>query len=777
MLFSSPKVNKDSITPKVTMIISCYNEENVLAEKLQNSLGLDYPHDLLEVLVVSDGSTDKTDEIAKAYQEQGVRLIRQEGRLGKTMGLNLAVPEATGDIIVFSDANAMYQADAVRRLIENFADTSVGYVVGEAQYAEPGQTAASSNENSYWNYEIFIKKMESNLHSVVGGDGAIYAIRKELYEELKRTDINDFVNPLQIIVKGYRGIYEPSAIALESAAGSFSKEFGRKGRIVNRAFTGLLRVKEVMNPFTTGFFAFQIISHKLLRWLIPFFLLSFGVSSLSLAILGNSFGHILVALTVLASVLSLMGWWGQDREKNFPAVLFLPYYFSVVNLAAFIGILQSLRGDVQVTWNTVRSDTRAKGIHNRTVPVILVLSILCLTTVVGLIGVYAGCLHAVNFLFWFSICAVSYVYLGYPVVLYFWSKVKPKLHDADDAYLPTVTVLVCAYNEEKVIKEKIENSLDLDYPVGKLKIVIASDGSTDKTPEIISKYLDDRLVFYNYDTRFGKIGVILNTIPKIASEIIVFSDANTMYLRSAIRMLIRNFADPVVGAVSGDVTLQNEETSFGESESAYYVYERWIQQAESKIGSMVGADGAMYAIRRDLFIEPSKKTILDDFVISMNVALQGYRVVYDSEAKAYEGNTISHKSEFLRKSRIIAGAVQTLLLCEGGPSFRQPQLLFCYLSHKLLRWIVPCLLVVCLTANIILYYSSANIIFSVFLIFQGAFYILAVLGYWNRRNTLGRLFSIPFYFCLVNGAALYGLYKGVFNKQKVTWEVFSRERN
>ena len=775
-IFPGPRIKKGPIFLKVTMIISCYNEENVLAQKLQNSLDLDYPKKLIELLVLSDGSTDRTDDIARAYQSQGVRLIRQEGRLGKTMGLNLAVPQATGEIIVFSDANAMYQADAVRRLVENFADQSVGYVVGEAQYADSEQNAASSSENSYWDYEIFMKKMESKLHSVVGGDGAIYAIRKVLYEELQQTDINDFVNPLQIIAKGYRGIYEPSAIATEGTAGSFSKEFGRKCRIVNRAFSGLLRVKEVMNPLKAGFFSFEIISHKLLRWLIPFFLLSLGVSSFYLAFLGNPLGQIMVVLIFVAIFLAVLGWFGQDRKYNFHSVFFLPYYFAVVNLAALYGVVKSLRGDVQVTWETVRSDIHAESIQNKTVPVLFGLTVLFLLLLFFLINIYMGFMAACSFVFWMSFCTICYVYFGYPVVLFFWSKLSRPILIKDEITQPTVTLLVCAYNEQEIIEEKIENSFELDYPVEKINIVIASDGSTDQTAYIINKYQDERLIFFNYDQRRGKIGAIINTIPKVTSEIIVFSDANAIYARDAIKKLIRNFADPCVGAVSGDVSLKNIKTSFGTSESAYYVYERWIQQAESKIGSLIGADGAMYAIRRDLFIPPFAKTILDDFVISMNVALQNYRVVYEPEAKGYEMNTISYKSEFLRKSRIIAGAVQSILFCEGLPSYKHPRILFCYVSHKLLRWMVPCLLILCFASNLLLFVGSAGRGFGVSLALQCVFYLFALLGYWGRRTLHGQILTVPFYFCLVNGAAFYGLYKGFLNKQKVTWEVFARKK-
>ncbi|NOZ38318.1 MAG: glycosyltransferase family 2 protein, partial [Gammaproteobacteria bacterium] len=261
------------ITPTVSLVVSCYNEVDVIEQKIRNCMALDYPQDQLEILYVSDGSDDGTDELIKQYCNEYIKLIRQEGRLGKTMGLNLALAEANGEIVVFSDANAMYKTDAIKKLVRNFHDPSVGYVVGAAIYRDEEKSNAGSSENIYWQYEIFIKKIESKLHSVVGGDGAIYAIRKALYLPLEQEDINDFVNPLQIIVQGYRGIFDAQAICYEQTAGDFDKEGKRKQRIVNRSFSGLMKNKTVLNPFKFGFYSLELFSHKLLRWLIPFFIL------------------------------------------------------------------------------------------------------------------------------------------------------------------------------------------------------------------------------------------------------------------------------------------------------------------------------------------------------------------------------------------------------------------------------------------------------------------------------------------------------------------------
>ena len=670
------KEKTEDVEPHVTLIISAFNEEEVIQEKLKNSLALDYPKGKLEIFVVSDASTDNTDNIVNEFANYGVRLIRQEGRLGKTSGLNFAVPQAKGEIIVFSDANAMYEQDAVRKLVRHFCKKSVGYVVGQARYGDINRTAAAKSEVIYWEYEIFLKKYESRLHSVVGGDGAIYAIRKELYESLLITDINDFVNPLQIILKGFRGVYEPEALCWENAAGSFEKEFNRKTRIVNRSFSGLLRVKSVMNPFKTGIFSLQVISHKLLRWFIPVFLLILIISFFGVVIQYTKIFQCSMLLFITFFWCSYIGYLFADRYKVWP-VFYYPYYFVSGNIASSIGIFRSVTGHVQATWSSARAndkdekqlcDWRRYFIHLS----MFVLSYLFIRNIGNYVEIKLLSEKIVFYTLFFIIC---YIYFGYPVVLLFLSKFFKKPVDKGEI-TPEVSLLICAYNEEDVIAQKLENSFELDYPPEKLKIVIASDGSIDRTNDIVGEYKNERLVFVAYPERRGKMETINETVPKLSGEIIIFSDANTMYAKDAIKKLIRNFHDPSVGAVSADVKIQNEKTSFGQSESTYYTYERWIQNKESEFGSIIGADGGMYAIRRHLFIKPSSNIILDDFVISMNVALNGYRLVYDHEAVGYEQSDISSKIEFLRKSRVIAGAFQSILQNEGVPSIKNKGLFF-----------------------------------------------------------------------------------------------------
>lgn len=357
--FRRPVVHGEAL-PTVTLIVSCYNERQVIRDKLNNALALDYPRGRLKVCVVSDASDDGTDEIAREYADQAVVLVRQEERMGKTMGLNRALEGIDTDIVVFSDANAIYEPDAIRRLVRNFSDPSVGYVVGAALYTDETETDSGRNEDLYWRYELAIKRWESELHSVVGGDGAIYAIRRSLWQPLQIQDINDFVNPLQIVASGYRGVFEPQARCYEETAGTFAREAARKERIVNRSFRGLLRVKSVLNPVKSGFFAFEVISHKLLRWLIPFFLLGMLAGCAWLSVLGGTLFQLPLAgaivLLALASVGALLESRGTSRF-----LFSTPYYFVLVNLYSMRGIIAALQGKTQVTWNSARPGSAKAG--------------------------------------------------------------------------------------------------------------------------------------------------------------------------------------------------------------------------------------------------------------------------------------------------------------------------------------------------------------------------------------------------------------------------------
>ena len=355
----APPLPKDSDLPIVTLLISAHNEKSVIAEKLQNAHALDYPQNRLDILVVSDCSDDGTDEVVLRYAANGVRLVRSPERVGKSAGLNLGIRQALGEILVFSDANAMYESDAIRLLVRHFSDPRVGYVVGNARYVEHlGQAASAESEGLYWKLETWLKEKESDFGSVVGGDGAIYAIRRELFTPLRPTDINDFLNPLQIIVRGYQGRYDRTAVCYEEAGDSFDKEFRRKVRIISRSFNAVRRAPRVLLPWTQPRHWLALVSHKVLRWFAPIFLLMLFL--VSICLWHSPFYRAALFLQLAFYLLALMGWIVQKRNEC-PRVLYLPYYFCLVNVASLFGVVKCFSGSLSPTWQTIRENPSAKS--------------------------------------------------------------------------------------------------------------------------------------------------------------------------------------------------------------------------------------------------------------------------------------------------------------------------------------------------------------------------------------------------------------------------------
>jgi cellulose synthase/poly-beta-1,6-N-acetylglucosamine synthase-like glycosyltransferase len=341
--------------PRVSLLISAYNEKSVIAEKLRNALALDYPADRMEIFVISDCSDDGTDEIVRHFAESGVCLVRQSERLGKSAGLNVGVQKASGEILVFSDANSIYRPDAIRNLVRQFSDRSVGYAVGNCAYKEAlARPASAESEGLYWRLETWLKEKESDFGSVVGGDGAIYAIRRELFTPLRATDINDLLNPLQIIAQGFRGVYDRAAVCYEEAGESFAKEYDRKVRIISRSLNAVWRAPRVLLPWTQPRHWLALMSHKVLRWFVPVFLLAAFLASICLW--GVPVYRIAVLLQAGFYALALAGWAIESRRKP-PRVLYLPYYFCLVNLASLLGIIKFLRGSLSPTWQTIRDDS------------------------------------------------------------------------------------------------------------------------------------------------------------------------------------------------------------------------------------------------------------------------------------------------------------------------------------------------------------------------------------------------------------------------------------
>ena len=356
-----------------------------------------------------------------------------------------------------------------------------------------------------------------------------------------------------------------------------------------------------------------------------------------------------------------------------------------------------------------------------------------------------------------------HVYVGYPLALFLLAGIAKKPWVKSEI-TPSVTLLVSAYNEENVIKQKIENCLALEYPKSLLTIMVCSDGSTDRTNEILEEY-QDKICALPFLERSGKAVVIEKAVASITSEIIVLSDANTFFEKDAIGKLVRNFADESVGAVSGKVTLVSSVTAHGEPEGWYYRYEWNIHCLESLIHTQIGVDGAMYAIRKECFPSYIAKSVNDDFYIGFHVALLGRRVVIDQDARGREPSEGTLLSEFYRKIRVTSLGIKGMLNLESWPKFSQPFLLFQLISHKILRWFAPFLMVNVFLSSMMLRDMP---LFMATLILQVIFYGCATFGY-ARKSTVFWL-SIPMYFCMMNLAAGMGVVKGFLFEQAATWE-------
>lgn len=344
-------VRRASIEPMVTYLITAYNEEMNIGTKLEQVFTLDYPRDKFEILVASDGSTDRTDEIVQSFSDRGVRLIRVEGRVGKTETQNRAVQQAKGDIIIFSDATTFYEKSAIRHIVRNYADPSVGAVSGRYQYFNPTGASIGVGGILFWDYENTLKRLQTHIRTITGACGCIYSVRRALYEPLPADVISDLVEPLRILEKGYRIVFEPEAIAYEETTEHAAEEFGMRVRVAVRGMRGLWYMRKLFNPLSHGFVAFQLFSHKVLRWLVPFFLLGLLVTNVFL--LGIPFYNAAFIAQVLFYSLAFGGFLLERARIRFRP-LALPLYFVTVNAAAAVAIYRIWKGYKAVTWETVR---------------------------------------------------------------------------------------------------------------------------------------------------------------------------------------------------------------------------------------------------------------------------------------------------------------------------------------------------------------------------------------------------------------------------------------
>jgi cellulose synthase/poly-beta-1,6-N-acetylglucosamine synthase-like glycosyltransferase len=345
-------VRQTEITPSVSVIIAAYNEERDIEAKIENTLALDYPCERLEIIVASDCSTDRTDEIVRSYAPRGVILHRQPVRYGKTMAQHRAVLASTGDILVFSDATTLYEHDVLRKIVRNFAGPEVGCVSGQLVYVDRATTAVGKGCRSYWGYEKFLKKCESRLGSLIGVSGCLYAVRRSSQARLAKDMIDDFVIATEIHLQGLRTIYEPEAISIEDTNQRGKDEMRMRVRVIEQTMNALHRYREVVNPFKHGMFAVQMFCHKVLRYTVPVWLTLAFLSSAFLVQVSDLYTTLFCGQVAFYSA-ALIGYLCERLQLRL-GPLAIPYYFALVNIASIKAFLKFMRGENHVVWEPVR---------------------------------------------------------------------------------------------------------------------------------------------------------------------------------------------------------------------------------------------------------------------------------------------------------------------------------------------------------------------------------------------------------------------------------------
>ena len=345
-------VRKADIEPRVAVITAAFNEEREIERTILNKLSQDYPADRLEVIVVSDGSTDRTDEIVQglaARAEGRLKLLRQEPRGGKTQALNLATSRTTADVVVFADANSIYAPGTVRSLVRNFSDPSVGYATGRMVYTKPARTAVGEGSGSYMSYENFLRGLETRLGSIVGVDGGVDAIRRELYAPMRPDQLPDFVLPLTVVERGKRVVYDPDAVVYEPALSDAAEEFRMRVRVSLRALWALHDMRHLLDPLRFPLFAWQLLSHKVLRYLAFLPLAGLLVFNALVYFRHGTYGEFLL-LQAAAYALAAAGCVFRRSGAGVSRLL-APYYFVVLNLACVVACWKFLGGQKMVVWN------------------------------------------------------------------------------------------------------------------------------------------------------------------------------------------------------------------------------------------------------------------------------------------------------------------------------------------------------------------------------------------------------------------------------------------
>lgn len=390
-------------------------------------------------------------------------------------------------------------------------------------------------------------------------------------------------------------------------------------------------------------------------------------------------------------------------------------------------------------------------------------------------------MKTLEILFWTSLFIIFYSYLGYGILLFIIIKLRrilgiAKPFSGNDDYEPEVTLFVAAFNEKDYVDEKVKNSFSLNYEKEKVRHVWVTDGSDDGTPEILRNY--DGVEVYHEDARGGKIGAMNRGMKFVKTPIVIFSDGNTTLGENSIREIVNLFKDPKVGCVSGEKRIINKDAdaAAGAGEGIYWKYESTLKKWDAELYSVVGAAGELFAIRTELWQEVEKDTLLDDFIISLRVAMSGHTIQYNPEAYAIETASANVKEELKRKIRISAGGIQSVVRLRSLLNvFKYGTLSFQYISHRVLRWTLTPLLLLCIIPiNFVLAYNSGMDIQNIYtLLFYGQilFYAASLLGWFlENRSIKVKLLFVPYYFFIMNLSVFLGFKRYMKGSQSVNWQ-------
>lgn len=342
-------VHRADIQPRVTVLVPAHNEAKVIAQTLDAMLAQHYPKELLQILVVSDGSIDGTDDIVRSYADRGVQLLRQEPRGGKALALNAAIRHATGDIVVFCDANARFAPDAVSQAVRNFADPEVGYVTGCLGLQSEVESLSGSGVSAYIAYENLVRKLEAKVGSIIGVNGGVDAIRRELYSDIPGDLITDFVLPLRVIAAGHRVVVDPQMRSSEMANSEVSSEFRMRVRVALRGLQGLAHMRRLLNPLRFPGAAFCLMSHKVLRYLGFVFMATALLSNLWLAAAGGGLYLTLLGVHLAIYAVALLGVYGHVGGVLHKLTV-VPAYLLMSSAAFAVATQRFLRGHTMATW-------------------------------------------------------------------------------------------------------------------------------------------------------------------------------------------------------------------------------------------------------------------------------------------------------------------------------------------------------------------------------------------------------------------------------------------